>query len=1348
VSCLTDRETCDQLVLKELRSQGLQPKLETPKPSKRSLVPFSTPGSSNTPAPQGRVFGKRLTDLSTLFVDIDEHSNIFVPKFVVTAVNYIENHINSVGIYRLAGSNARQKNLRREIESSEIDLGKVDPPPSVLDVATLLKQFLRELPVPVIPAHLHTVLVEAASKDVSSLLTCLLLIPSLHLSCLTFLARHLAKVCANCEVNKMTASNLAIVITPTLFPMQEKISGSKDKRFAPPDKTLKAHTAIVETIINNAFKIGYVPDNLFEKYISSISRGYSTSEDNLDEDCTGPSERKSKKRHRRRSGSLSRVLSVVNKGIRAMARSTTPSRSTEGDPNYLPPKQTLIDPSNFSHTPDPSPRIYSTKRKASGEHKLSPTNKAQKRGFESTFTPKMRTRTFSMKKFKRKKSEMKTQSTKESFTAHADLAFTPQLKERQTNAPEAVRRSPRPKGVPSHSLPASPATRSSNTTFDMSTTVDLSSTTVQDINEMDDTYTNCQFEADYAEVKAEYQQLKVETAKLESMAESAKLEAVDSSELNIDSVEERYKAALANGTLNTDSRQAAKKLNQVKRRSSGNEPKKPRSPSQRRIGAIRRRSNERRGEDRSPGSCGGGGVSPRERGRSTLPRLTVNRASPSTKVPLTPHLQTDADIKGRLARGRPNSTSSGLEKPISSPVMMPGPHGKVVIKHSFRKERPVAGEPVVIAHQQQNQEADNDCKLGPGVETRSFRRQSESLKKLRHDIEDLIEKSFAQDTNDRLESGTEEVFVDSVDGIDASAHNTSNKSDVFEISSRMANVSFNRLIDSASNSPVTRSQLRRQSSAFEFVKPESTVPQRENLRRQSSAFEFRSGPAAVEPIYENMSRDVASRASLRRRNSSVKDLIQKMENEARRRISSAPTFGNLLSGTKPARISEEAPIYDNIVIKEDEVPVFALPDVPEDNSIASTANNLVETNLDENDEYSNTTPTKDEEMWTDGADFFNNQLLNPLPSHVPQCGRSSIVKIRKEHRGRVLDSVSKFSNLTPARGGRPSTARMGVCASPALHPPPPTTRRQTLTGIRTSMGSSSVKKRQSMAVARGTTPHKLPPTPSRAHSQQHRPTPDRHYLAPTTASVNKVREKSPQHLSNKTKSRRSPNSPSKTLKPRRSPHYSTNVVKKKKSPSVVKQQILTGATRQTGSSVAKSANGSNAGKSSVSSAKIDKTSGVKRSTSTGSKKVIAKNRDRRKEKRFLTIGYPEEVRSPLKECQNIHANIKRSNSDQSSTGKVSVKQRTESQDSVFPQAVQVYRNRSLKSDSMMSPSVALPTDKYLTPVAAAVRRAHSDRSTPRRQKYRTKLEVTGGNMRDITVHQSLNRKSPRLSNLI
>jgi len=212
--------------------------METPKPAKRSLVPFSTPGSSNTPAQQGRVFGKRLTDLSTLFVEVEENTDLFVPKFMVNACQYIEEHLNSVGIYRLAGSAARQKNIRKELETTEVDLDRVNPSPSVLDVASLLKQFLRELPVPIIPTYLHSVLVEAMNKDESSLLLCLLLLPSLHLSCLSYLARHLANMASNSEVNKMNASNLAIVITPSLFPMQDKLV-SKDKKIAnapPPDK--------------------------------------------------------------------------------------------------------------------------------------------------------------------------------------------------------------------------------------------------------------------------------------------------------------------------------------------------------------------------------------------------------------------------------------------------------------------------------------------------------------------------------------------------------------------------------------------------------------------------------------------------------------------------------------------------------------------------------------------------------------------------------------------------------------------------------------------------------------------------------------------------------------------------------------------------------------------------------------------------------------------------------------------------------------------------------------------------------------------------------------------------------
>lgn len=38
----------------------------------------------------GRLFGKRLTDLSKLLVSLDGHTDVVVPKFVVSACTYIE----------------------------------------------------------------------------------------------------------------------------------------------------------------------------------------------------------------------------------------------------------------------------------------------------------------------------------------------------------------------------------------------------------------------------------------------------------------------------------------------------------------------------------------------------------------------------------------------------------------------------------------------------------------------------------------------------------------------------------------------------------------------------------------------------------------------------------------------------------------------------------------------------------------------------------------------------------------------------------------------------------------------------------------------------------------------------------------------------------------------------------------------------------------------------------------------------------------------------------------------------------------------------------------------------------
>ena len=73
---------------------GVMHKLETPKPTKKSLVPFSTPGGGGgggtCPNAAGRIFGRRLTDLSQLLVGLDDFTDILVPKFVVGACTFVQ----------------------------------------------------------------------------------------------------------------------------------------------------------------------------------------------------------------------------------------------------------------------------------------------------------------------------------------------------------------------------------------------------------------------------------------------------------------------------------------------------------------------------------------------------------------------------------------------------------------------------------------------------------------------------------------------------------------------------------------------------------------------------------------------------------------------------------------------------------------------------------------------------------------------------------------------------------------------------------------------------------------------------------------------------------------------------------------------------------------------------------------------------------------------------------------------------------------------------------------------------------------------------------------------------------
>ena len=270
--------------------------------------------------------------------------------------------------------------MRKEIDGHDTDFKEMASPPSVLDVAALLKQFLRELPLPIVPRIYHLMLASAFASQAraENLLLCLLLLPSEHLASLSFLMRHLNTVARSSSINKMTAANLAIVLSPNLLPVQDTSYNLPGHGQAKVDKKavdinsqkLRLHTDMLELLIEHSDTVGYVSTVVMERYFVNLGNvvqvkidklflryntcmslpsycGTSHSEDNLDDDVTGPSRRKTKKKHiRRRSGSLSRVLCSMGKSLKKAMGQESPSVQVHSTPLPV-----------FGATPDyPSPR--------------------------------------------------------------------------------------------------------------------------------------------------------------------------------------------------------------------------------------------------------------------------------------------------------------------------------------------------------------------------------------------------------------------------------------------------------------------------------------------------------------------------------------------------------------------------------------------------------------------------------------------------------------------------------------------------------------------------------------------------------------------------------------------------------------------------------------------------------------------------------------------------------------------------------------------------------------------------------------------------------------------------------
>uniref|UniRef100_A0A8C5SWB7 Rho-GAP domain-containing protein n=1 Tax=Laticauda laticaudata TaxID=8630 RepID=A0A8C5SWB7_LATLA len=181
-----------------------------------------------------------------------EHVCVPHPRFLVDACEHLRPHLHLEGLFRKCGSMTRIKALKARLEAGEHCLHMALP----CDVATLVKQFLRSLPEPLIPAELQGPLcqVQQQSREdrdsLTLLITCLL--PPWNSSILRYFLSFLQEVVARCAQNKMDLANLAIIFVPNLFSgeMSNQMGISKA------EERLRSQMAVTQVLISHASEIG------------------------------------------------------------------------------------------------------------------------------------------------------------------------------------------------------------------------------------------------------------------------------------------------------------------------------------------------------------------------------------------------------------------------------------------------------------------------------------------------------------------------------------------------------------------------------------------------------------------------------------------------------------------------------------------------------------------------------------------------------------------------------------------------------------------------------------------------------------------------------------------------------------------------------------------------------------------------------------------------------------------------------------------------------------------------------------------------------------------------------------
>lgn len=170
------------------------------------------------------VFGMPLAEALQLCPPQGVGVDVELPAVVYRCIEYLKakGAASEEGIFRLSGSNVVVKALKERFNTEgDIDLLAGDQYYDVHAVASLFKQYLRELPTTVLTRELHldflrVLELDDRQKRITALNALVHKLPKPNFALLRALSQFLIVIVNNSDVNKMTVRNVGIVFAPTL----------------------------------------------------------------------------------------------------------------------------------------------------------------------------------------------------------------------------------------------------------------------------------------------------------------------------------------------------------------------------------------------------------------------------------------------------------------------------------------------------------------------------------------------------------------------------------------------------------------------------------------------------------------------------------------------------------------------------------------------------------------------------------------------------------------------------------------------------------------------------------------------------------------------------------------------------------------------------------------------------------------------------------------------------------------------------------------------------------------------------------------------------------------------------